>query len=1073
MSLRGKGLCKKACAVVGLFVLVAVFFFYYRYLDLKKTLVDALSQRATLAAGQRVEIGDIFLSPAAIDLSGITIKNPSGFAPGDLLRIKRVSIRPDLAELLRGSLYIRSVEVYSPEVNITRDREGRWNISEKLIRLLTEKKEPTFKYRIDEVKIRSGTFEFDGDRRLRSEHIEALLTGLSSEKGAKTVITAGAILAGNRIEVTARAYLNDEPKKIRMTLASKAFSLAAFHDLFAGYRIDIGKTTIVFSFTAEGDTESGFDIRSDVTARKASFPFFRRGAADIELLVDAFFSLKDSRLQVKNASVHAGEATSIRLRGEIDNFRKVPRYRVKVLASTMDLSHFRVVKDMIIGGVIASDGMELRGTLGQGMPEISGSAVFHDAYIRSVTVNVNRINGEVTFAPGRGFSIHAKTTAEIAKAGAFLPTQPVRFHLALSASKERDGIAFSSSATISPVEMAIGEERKIHAGRATVNVNGRMVNKKLSCKGTAEIKGLSYADRSISLLTASSSVDADKHLISVRDLKIGAAGLTANASLIQLTPDWAGGKYEITATGFNAVYPEEKTTVKGLDLSLSLGRGKTVSGDFVLSAQKLLYKGIGTGRITGKGGFDGKGFHLEIPDAEVLEGKMHLAAQGIISGNHLPLSITVGADNVDLEALSTAASSLVHSPYTLSGRLAHATFQGTIASPKDIRGQASFSGSGVSAAGKDPKRTLIKNLSVDAGLTFEGRDIAFGLNMTAGTVPARISGEVKRVTEKERTYTARVDLPEVKAAAIRDSFWDIFPDGLLYTGLDGSLSSRVEISGGGGVLRANGALTLKDFTLTGENDEYSLGPVNGVMPIGYARPSAGEQAASLPSFDRSDFEKLKGIYAGQNREPGFSSITLGTFRYGFRLLEDISLLVKQQDGVYTIGRFSANIFGGKLNGAAVITTSGGPGYRGGAMIEGLSLKKVCDNIEPVKGYITGKVDGVMTIKGSGVGLSGLIGKGDFWTYSSKAEKTKISREFLHKIAGPSLKSYVGDRSFDRGVMSFYLQKGFVVFKQLEISNRNFFGMTDLSLKVAPYNNRIAIDRLLWSITEASQRAKKE
>jgi hypothetical protein len=58
-------------------------------------------------------------------------------------------------------------------------------------------------------------------------------------------------------------------------------------------------------------------------------------------------------------------------------------------------------------------------------------------------------------------------------------------------------------------------------------------------------------------------------------------------------------------------------------------------------------------------------------------------------------------------------------------------------------------------------------------------------------------------------------------------------------------------------------------------------------------------------------------------------------------------------------------------------------------------------------------------------------------------------------------------------MSLYLQKGDLIFKELEISNRSLFGITDLSVKVMPFNNRIALDKFLWSITEAAQRPKEK
>jgi hypothetical protein len=113
------------------------------------------------------------------------------------------------------------------------------------------------------------------------------------------------------------------------------------------------------------------------------------------------------------------------------------------------------------------------------------------------------------------------------------------------------------------------------------------------------------------------------------------------------------------------------------------------------------------------------------------------------------------------------------------------------------------------------------------------------------------------------------------------------------------------------------------------------------------------------------------------------------------------------------------------------------------------------------------------VRGSGTDFRKLIGKADFWTYRTKEEETKVSREFLQKIGGPSLKAYIGDRRFDKGEMILYLQNGFVIFRELEISHRNFFGMQDLSVKVAPLSNKISLEDLMWSIVEAASRAEKK
>jgi len=389
---------------------------------------------------------------------------------------------------------------------------------------------------------------------------------------------------------------------------------------------------------------------------------------------------------------------------------------------------------------------------------------------------------------------------------------------------------------------------------------------------------------------------------------------------------------------------------------------------------------------------------------------------------------------------------------------------------------------------KDNKRNIFKDAFLHLKFQLKGEYLGFKADTAIGKISTNISGNIKRVLQKDRTVEMKIIQPEVKAADIRETFWEIFPDNLLYAGLDGSVSSEASIHYANRDLKVNGTLKIAEFILQGENGEYSIGPVNGVVQIAYNRTNNplsspfskggkggfdNKKEIRLPSFERSEFDNLSKHYSQKTLEDDYSRITIGSLSYGFKFSDNISIWIKQEGSVLNIGRFSGNIFGGRLNGSAVIDVSDDLNYRAGILLEGLSLTKLCEGIEPIKGYISGKISGIANLKGNGAGVSHLIGKADFWTYSTADEKTKISREFLHKMGGPSLKAYLGDRKFDKGIMNLYLQNGFVVFKQLEISNRNLLGMTDLSIKVAPLNNRIAIDHLMWSITEAAQRAQKK
>lgn len=427
----------------------------------------------------------------------------------------------------------------------------------------------------------------------------------------------------------------------------------------------------------------------------------------------------------------------------------------------------------------------------------------------------------------------------------------------------------------------------------------------------------------------------------------------------------------------------------------------------------------------------------------------------------------------DLSALSGIASGFFKIPYRFTGSVNEASFKGTFDIEGSIHGRASVNAKSLSAAKTEDNRTAVKNAALNSDVLFRGRDLDFSIDTHAGNVSAKLSGKVDGFIGQDRSIKIRVVLPETRTTDIRNAFWDNFPDKLLYAGLNGSLSADISIGYGKNRLSAEGELRIKNLMLEGENGEYSAGPVNGIVPLHYKKPDNAGEPIHMPSFDPNEFENLSRYYADKKMEDGFARIKVGSLRYGFRLLEDAEVWVSQMGSYLNISLFSANIFGGRLSGSAVLDISDGLNYRAGFLVKGISLTRLCEDISPIKGYITGKVDGIAALKGSGAGLDGLIGRADFRAYRAGGEKTKISREFLEKVGGPSMKAYLRDRDFDKGVLSLYIQDGFLIFRELEISNRNFLGVNDLSVKVAPFNNRIAVEHLMSTIEEAAQRAKEK
>jgi hypothetical protein len=411
-------------------------------------------------------------------------------------------------------------------------------------------------------------------------------------------------------------------------------------------------------------------------------------------------------------------------------------------------------------------------------------------------------------------------------------------------------------------------------------------------------------------------------------------------------------------------------------------------------------------------------------------------------------------------------------PYNISAGDIKSSFKGTI-STAGYHGNGVVDAKGITVSKTDDRRNILKDTFLHSEFTFTGNDVTFKADARTGKIVVNISGAVKEFQKQDRSIAVQAHLPEIKATDIRDSLWDIFPDSLLYAGLDGAIASTISADYMNGELGVTGDVQLNNVFLEGENSEYAAGPINGTVPVAYSNSRHGEDTVAIPSFERSEYENLLQYYSRETPEGDYKRITIGSLIYGFKLLENITLLVRQQEGVLNIRHISATIFGGRLDGSALVDTSDGLRYRTGLLIKGLSLTKLCDGITPIRGYISGKVDGMAQIKGSGGGISQLIGMADFWTYTTEDEETTISKEFLQEVGGISLKTYLGDRAYDKGIMGLYIKDGFIIFKELEISNRNFVGVRDLSVKVVPLNNKISIDHLMWTIVEAAHRAKKK
>jgi len=116
---------------------------------------------------------------------------------------------------------------------------------------------------------------------------------------------------------------------------------------------------------------------------------------------------------------------------------------------------------------------------------------------------------------------------------------------------------------------------------------------------------------------------------------------------------------------------------------------------------------------------------------------------------------------------------------------------------------------------------------------------------------------------------------------------------------------------------------------------------------------------------------------------------------------------------------------------------------------------------------------VISLSGSGKSLAGLTGFTELWAREGDSEKMLVSKAFLQKLSGKKLSGFFfrDDRPFDQADISADLEDGFLTFETLDISHTNLFGVRDLSVTIAPSQNRIALDHLFNSIKQAATRGK--
>jgi uncharacterized protein DUF748 len=390
---------------------------------------------------------------------------------------------------------------------------------------------------------------------------------------------------------------------------------------------------------------------------------------------------------------------------------------------------------------------------------------------------------------------------------------------------------------------------------------------------------------------------------------------------------------------------------------------------------------------------------------------------------------------------------------------------------------------GVSAAGELAGDALTvaapggKTAVAGAGLRLQAKVAGPDLTvqrclLTTSGMSVGLHGELARYAAADRKGSFSIEMSATPISAILDDFVNLLPMSLQEASAGGTAAFRSKVQFNGKTVTAAGALDLGNASLDIPTHKLAVSGIRGTIPFSVATAGAHLPARrDILTFSRDNFPQLLTSVAKGTR--GGQQLVIDRMKFSVMEIAGARFAFRAGDGVTEIEEAEIPFSGGMIRGSGAFVVRNGPVYDANLLISDVSLRELCSSFAAIKGYISGKVDGIVSLRGEKGGVGGLKGFVDLWTRSGKSEKRLVSKEFLQKLAGKNLKGFFfrNDRPYDRGEITAYLDGGYLTFGVLDISHTNFFGIRDLSVSVAPVSNRITLDHLFLSIKQAAERGK--
>lgn len=403
----------------------------------------------------------------------------------------------------------------------------------------------------------------------------------------------------------------------------------------------------------------------------------------------------------------------------------------------------------------------------------------------------------------------------------------------------------------------------------------------------------------------------------------------------------------------------------------------------------------------------------------------------------------------------------------------NASIIGSYSSAGGLVSRFDLAGAGISITGSGGKTVLAAG-----GLTLAGELAGSTLKLadarfTAGEgLSLKLNGEVKNTFSPLREGRLVYSLQRAPLTGIIDPFVNVLPRFIQEATVAGSLASEGTLILHDGKQLLGGTVQFSQVLVEVSSQKFKAGEINGSLP--FSLDLSGKTAFASPGTSRFTRENYPRLLELLRAEPGSAdSLSIGSVSFGSLRLGEVLLRTRAAEGGTRFVSLRSSLYDGAVLGTGSVTYKNGINYRSDLLINGLSLKQFCATIPKIKDYISGRLDGVISLSGAGKGVNGITGFSELWVREGSGEKMLVSKTFLQKLSGKQLSGFFfrSDRPFDTAEIIAVLQNGDLTFNKLDISNTNLFRVRDLSVTVAPAQNRIALDHLLTAVKQAAVRGK--